>query len=92
MQDQLSTTLKQLANEGATPKAMMQKIKKLHPKASKKQIIRAAFLQMIDTAEHDLHASRALQNFALEERRSGTDDESSGEASDQAERQQIAPV
>ena len=83
MQEELSATLKRLANEGVTPKAMMQKIKKLHPKASKKQIIQAAFLQMIDTAEHDLDTSRTLQNFALEERRTGADNDRQTDASDE---------
>ena len=80
MQEELSATLKRLAHEGVTPKTMMQKVKKLHPKASKKQIIQAAFLQMIDTAENDLTTSRTLQNFALEERRSGSDGDTSVEA------------
>ena len=83
MQEELSTTIKRLALEGLSPKAMMQKVKKLHPKASKKQIIQAAFLQMIDSAEHDLDTSRALQNFALEERRSGADTD--GQPSGQSE-------
>lgn len=46
----------------------MSELRQLYPKASKKQIIRVAFSQMIERAEDDLDASRKLPHFAIAER------------------------
>ena len=69
-QETLEATLAKLAKERGSPKAIMAEVQRLYPKASKKQIIRAAFAQMIERAEEDLDASRRLQSFAIAERSS----------------------
>lgn len=66
--ESLDATLARLVKERGSPKRVMQDVQRLHPKVSKKQIIRAAFAQMIERAEDDLDASRALQDFAIAER------------------------
>lgn len=68
----LEQSLVRLVAERRSPKEIMQQLQKLHPKASKKQIIRIAFAQMIDRVESDLDASRELQGFAISAR--ATDD------------------
>ena len=64
----LEAALARLVKERGAPKKIMQDVRKLFPKASKKQIIRAAFAQMIERAENDLETSRVLQDFAIGER------------------------
>ena len=65
----LDATLTRLVKERGSPKTIMQEVQRLYPKVSKKQIIRAAFAQMIERAEDDLEASRVLQDFAISERK-----------------------
>jgi len=69
-QGTLEATLSKLAKERGSPKAIMEEVRRIYPRASKKQIIRAAFAQMIERAEEDLDASRQLQHFAIAERSS----------------------
>lgn len=69
-QETLEATLARLAKERGSPKAIMEEVRKLYPKASKKQIIRAALAQMIERTEEDLDVSRRLQDFAIAERSS----------------------
>ncbi|KFC68205.1 hypothetical protein FF80_01929 [Devosia sp. LC5] len=69
-QETLEATLAKLAKERGSHKAIMKEVRKLYPRASKKQIIRAAFAQMIERAEEDLDSSRPLQDFAIAERSS----------------------
>ncbi|MGV8954514.1 MAG: hypothetical protein ACOH2M_25685 [Cypionkella sp.] len=64
----LENTLLKLATPGASPKDMLRQARKLHPKASKKDIIHAAFVSLIGAADHDIEKSVALQNFAITER------------------------
>ena len=64
----LEATLLRLASPNISPKELLRQTRKLHPKASKKEIIRAAFSSLITAAERDVETSRALQNFALAER------------------------
>ncbi|WP_375451312.1 hypothetical protein [uncultured Devosia sp.] len=61
----LEATLLRLASPNNSPRDMLREARKLHPKASKKQIIRAAFSSLIGVADHDIERSQALQNFAL---------------------------
>jgi hypothetical protein len=64
----LEKAIEELAAEGLKPKAMMDAVKKRYPKATKKEIIRAAFAKMIDTSSQNLELSRNLQAFAIAER------------------------
>jgi len=71
--DTLETTLLKLATPNISPKDMLRQARKLHPKASKKEIIRAAFSSLITSADKDIEASIALHNFAITERGNVTD-------------------
>ncbi|HTM76440.1 MAG TPA: hypothetical protein VL133_02265 [Devosia sp.] len=71
--DSLETTLLKLAGPNISPREMLRQTRTLHPKASKKQIIRAAFSSLIAVADRDIGASQALHNFALTERGVVTD-------------------
>lgn len=71
--DTLETTLLKLATPDISPKEMLRQAKKLHPKASKKDIIRAAFSSLITAADKDIEASMTLHNFAITERGNVTD-------------------
>jgi len=64
----LQSAIADLASAGKRPKDLMSEIKARFPKATKKEIIRAAFAEMIATADRDLELSRGLQNFAITER------------------------
>lgn len=70
----LEATLLKLATPNISPKDLLREARKLHPKASKKDIIRAALSSMIHTADLDVEKSQALQNFALAERSEPTQD------------------
>jgi hypothetical protein len=73
--DTLETTLLKLATPNISPREMLRQARKLHPQASKKEIIRAAFSSLITAADKDIEASQALHNFALSERGNVTDTE-----------------
>lgn len=66
--DTLEATLLKLATPNISPKDLLREARKLHPKATKKDIIRAALSSMIHTADQDVEKSQALQNFAFAER------------------------
>lgn len=67
LRDIASTVLK-LAEPGQRPKQLFEAVRQQHPKASKKQIVRATFYAVISAAEGDLQKARLLQDFALKER------------------------
>jgi hypothetical protein len=64
----LQSTLLNLAGAKMTPKEMLKATRKAHPKASKKEIVRAAFASLIAVADHDADKALALQDFAITER------------------------
>lgn len=66
--ESLEQTISRILAVTPDPDAALKAIRKIHPKVSKKQIIRAAFGVMIDNSAKDLEASRALQNFAIASR------------------------
>ena len=51
-----------------TPKELLKATRKVHPDASKKEIIRAAFHSIIAVADSDVDKATPLQTFALQER------------------------
>jgi hypothetical protein len=57
------------------PKALIDSVKERHPKASKKEIARAAFLTVIMSAEFDPEDTQALHDLAMETRDSVSGDE-----------------
>lgn len=66
--ENLSLTLTQLATANASPKQMLRTTRKQHPKATKKEIIRAAFDALIEAADKDPQKAKTLQQFALSQR------------------------
>ena len=64
----LQSTLLNLAGAKMTPKEMLKATRKAHPKASKKEIVRAAFASLIAVAEHDSDKAVTLHDFAIAER------------------------
>lgn len=64
----LQATLLSLATSKMTPKEMLKATRRVHPKASKKDIVHAAFASLIAVADDDVDTARILQNFAITER------------------------
>ncbi|MEE7462094.1 hypothetical protein MFUR16E_12725 [Methylobacterium fujisawaense] len=71
--EELAAALKQIATPGMKPKALRAAIRELHPDASKKEIVRAAFYAVTETTSTDHHNVAELHDFALAERASGDD-------------------
>jgi hypothetical protein len=70
---ELAAALKRVATPGMKPKALRAAIRELHPDASKKEIVRAAFYAVAEVSPSDHHGVAELHEFALVER--GSDDE-----------------
>jgi hypothetical protein len=66
--NELSATLLRLATPGMKHKELLRAVRAEHPKASKKEIVRAAFYALIGTADADPGKAQQLQSFALAER------------------------
>jgi hypothetical protein len=66
--EQLATTMQGLAGPGIKRKELVAAVREKHPKASKKDIVRAAFYALTTTVEGDVERARRLQDFALNER------------------------
>ncbi|MET3577507.1 hypothetical protein ABID19_000522 [Mesorhizobium robiniae] len=67
MQD-IANTLMHVVEPDMSPKQLIKAVKSRHPKASKKDIARAAFFSIIANAEEDYGKTRNLQAFAIAER------------------------
>ena len=66
--EELAATLQGLAGPGIERKELIAAVREKHPKASKKDIVRAAFYALTSTVEGDVERARRLQDFALTER------------------------
>ncbi len=64
----IQATLLKLARPKMSPKDLLRETRKVHPKASKKEIIRAAFASIITVVDSDIDKALLLQDFALKER------------------------
>ncbi|MEB2846767.1 hypothetical protein GAO09_10705 [Rhizobiales bacterium RZME27] len=64
----MAATIRELAVPGMKPKALIEAVKEKHPKASNKEIARAAFLSVILSAEYDAEDTQALHDLAMETR------------------------
>ena len=66
---EICATLSKVVTPEMTPKQLMKTVRKAHPKASKKDVARAAFYSLIANADHlDPAKSKKLQAFAISER------------------------
>ncbi|WP_156311978.1 hypothetical protein [Methylobacterium platani] len=68
----IAATIHKLAKPDIKPKELMALVRKKHPDATKKQIVRAAFFCLIQDIDNDVEKSKYLHTFALSER-SGDD-------------------
>lgn len=66
--DQLATTLQGLAGPGIARKELIAAVRERHPKASKKDIVRAAFYALTSAVDGDLERAQRLHDFALSHR------------------------
>ena len=66
--ENIQETLLKLARPKMSPKDLLRETRKVHPEATKKDIVRAAFASIIAVADSDVEKALALQNFALNER------------------------
>lgn len=64
----MAATIKELVVPGMKPKELIEAVKERHPKASKKEIARAAFLTVILSAEFDPDDTQALHDLAMDTR------------------------
>ncbi|TNM61561.1 hypothetical protein [Aliirhizobium smilacinae] len=64
----MAVTIKELVVPGMKPKELIEAVKERHPKASKKEIARAAFLTVILSAEFDPDDTQALHDLAMDTR------------------------
>ena len=71
--EEIQATLLRLARPKMPAEALLREVKRLHPDASKKEIVRAAFATVIAVVDHDLDQALVLQEFALKGR-GGEDD------------------
>ncbi|HVW93486.1 MAG TPA: hypothetical protein VHB74_12895 [Devosia sp.] len=71
--EDIKTTLLRLARPRMSPKELLRQVRRAHPDASKKDIIRAAFATVITTVDSDIDKALLLQDFALRERGPGED-------------------
>jgi len=66
--EEIAATLRSIATPGMKPKAIRAAVREKHPEASKKEIVRAAFFAVTESASTDQGATSELHNFALAER------------------------
>ena len=66
--EEIQKTLLKLARPKMSPKDLLRETKKLHPEATKKDIVRAAFASLIAVVDNDSEKALVLQDFALKER------------------------
>lgn len=64
----IEATLITLARPRMTPKELLKATRRVHPDASKKDIVRAAFRSLISVADSDADKAAMLHSFALQER------------------------
>ena len=64
----IAETLLTVAAPDMTPKQLVKAVKKKHPKASKKDIVRAAFYAVLSQADSRPQVTGQLHAFALSER------------------------
>lgn len=72
--EQLAATLQALAGPGIKRKELIAAVRGRHPKASKKDIVRAAFYALTSAVDGDVERAQRLHDFALGERASGDEE------------------
>ena len=65
---EIQQTLVSLVRPGLSPKDLFRETKRLHPQATRKEILHAAFSSIIAIADADFGKAMLLQDFALKQR------------------------
>ena len=65
---EIGDTLLRLVMPDMTPKQLLKAAKKAHPKASKQEVVRAAFYVIISKADVEPEKAKDLHAFAINER------------------------
>jgi hypothetical protein len=71
---QMAQTIAELAKPGMRPKELRNAVRKVHPKAGKKEITRAAFYAVILAAESAPGTAESLHKLALDSRNDRSED------------------
>ena len=66
--EEISASLSELAGPATSPRELLKAVRKRHPEATKKVLMRAAFHSVIANADNDLAKARRLQDFAVSAR------------------------
>lgn len=66
--EEISTTLLNVAKPGLKPRDLIKAVRKTHPKATKKEVVRAAFYALVSDRKVDDGATAAIHDFAITER------------------------
>ena len=69
--EELAAAMRTIATPGMKPKALRAAIRDRYPDATKKEIVRAAFYAVTETAPADSHGVAEIHEFALVERATG---------------------
>jgi len=69
----ISETLLRVVTPGIKPKQLIARVREQHPKASKKDVVRAAFYALIAHSDATPDAARELHDFALSQRNAEED-------------------
>lgn len=65
---EIGDTLRRIVTPNMTPKRLLKEAMKAYPKASKQDIVRAAFYAVISGADDEPEKSKELHAFAMSER------------------------
>lgn len=63
--EEMAATIRELATPGMGPKALIDAVRQRHPKATKKEVARAAFMSVIHSTEHDPGYTQELHDLAM---------------------------
>lgn len=74
--ENLAATVSAVARPGLKPKEIIAEVRRRHPKASRKDVVRAAFYALIETGKLGEDKSQLLHELAISQRaaRDGKDD------------------
>jgi hypothetical protein len=71
----IADSVMRLAQPGIGRKKLMGAVRREHPNASKKDVVRAAFYALIAHADSDMERAYRLHEFAMIERKSQDDED-----------------
>lgn len=69
--ENLAATVSAVARPGLKPKEIIAEVRRRHPKASRKDVVRAAFYALIETGKLGEDKSQLLHELAISQRAAG---------------------